>query len=60
MAQTCEQVARFIKVAEKHPIYGPYVKGFDRKVRPWTQALTKGLDAEARARETRERALFAR
>lgn len=60
LAQTCEQVARFIKVAEKHPVYGPYVKGFDRKVRPWTQALTKGLDAEAKARETRERALFSR
>jgi hypothetical protein len=60
LAQTCENVARFIKVAEKHPVYGPYVKGFDRKVRPWTQALTKGLDAEAKTREARERALFSR
>jgi hypothetical protein len=60
LEKTCENVARFIKAAEKHPVYGPYVKGFDRKVRPWTRALTKGLDAEAKAREARERALFSR
>ncbi|MEB3328113.1 MAG: TadE family protein [Candidatus Sericytochromatia bacterium] len=60
LVQTCEQVARFVKVAEKHPVYGPYVRGFERKVKPWTQGLTRGLDAEARAREARERALFPR
>jgi hypothetical protein len=53
-------VAKFVKVAEKHPVYGPYVRGFERKVKPWTQGLTKGLDAEARARDVRERALFPR
>jgi Flp pilus assembly protein TadG len=60
LAQTCEQVAKFVKVAEKHPVYGPYVRGFERKVKPWTQGLTKGLDTEARARDARERALFPR
>ncbi|MEB3221639.1 MAG: TadE family protein [Candidatus Sericytochromatia bacterium] len=60
LAQTCEQVARFVKVAATHPVYAPYVRGFERKVKPWTQGLTKGLATEAKARDTRERALFTR
>ncbi|MEB3197247.1 MAG: TadE family protein [Candidatus Sericytochromatia bacterium] len=60
LARTCENVARFVQVAQTHPVYGPYVKGFERKVRPWTQGLTKGLDTEAKTRDARERVLFGR